>query len=137
MIVNVKNRRDARRWSFENHDGISTIIISITDTFSQPNTFDHNDCIKAVLPLQFDDVNRGQPNCITSEDAKKIVDFVNLWKDKVDRILVHCEAGQSRSAGVAAAICKYLKGDDSEIYDNPRYTPNSTCYSMVLENFYA
>lgn len=64
------------------------------------------------------------------KDAKKIVDFVSKYKDKI--IIVHCDAGQSRSAGVAAALSKYYNNDDSEYFNNPRFTPNMWCYKLIL-----
>ncbi len=64
------------------------------------------------------------------EDAKKIAEFVSQNKDKI--IIVHCDAGQSRSAGVAAAISRYYNNDESEYFDNPRYTPNMLCYRLMM-----
>ena len=40
------------------------------------------------------------------------------------------------NAGVAAAIMKALFGDDWEVFDNPKYVPNMTCYRTVLDAFY-
>lgn len=138
MYLTVMSREKAKRFSFEEHD-FRTIIISITDVESNPNVFNRKvkNGIVAILPLQFDDVNRGQKNCITQEDAKKICDFLRRYEGQYDHIIVHCEAGKSRSAGVGAAILKYYTGCDKAIYDSPRYTPNSTCYSMVLNEFFA
>lgn len=140
FYVEVMNRQQARKFTYESHD-FSTIIISITDVESNPNSFKHDKSngVVAICPIKFDDVNRGSINCITKEDARKIARFVmrhiNTQKC-VDHVLVHCEAGKSRSAGVAAAILKFYYGNDMQIYGNPKYTPNSTCYSMVLEAFY-
>ena len=71
----------------------------------------------------------------SDEDAKKICEAVNEMKDFVTQIIVHCEAGVSRSAGVAAAIGKYLNGDDMFIFGAPRFSPNITCYRKVLNTF--
>lgn len=137
MNVVVMNRNNAKRFSFQPHD-FKSAIISITDIRSYPNQFnkDHSNGIVEICALSFDDVNRGEQGCITEEDAEKIVKFVRRIKDKVDTVIVHCEAGQSRSAGVAAAILKYYTGHDEQIYNDPKYTPNSTCYRRVLEAFY-
>lgn len=140
FYVEVMNRQNAKRFSFGKHD-FSTIIVSITDVESLPNSFQHNkeNGIIAICPVKFDDVNRGEINCITKEDAEKIARFVMKHintKTCVDHLIVHCEAGKSRSAGVAAAILKFYAGNDMQIYGSPRYTPNSTCYSMVLEALY-
>ena len=64
------------------------------------------------------------------EDAKKIAKFVSQNRDKI--IIVHCDAGQSRSAGVAAAISRYYNNYDFEYFDNPRYTPNMRCYHLMM-----
>ena len=48
---------------------------------------------------------------------------------------MHCEAGQSRSAGVAAAIMKYLYNNDTDIFNNRYYKPNMLCYRKVLNAF--
>lgn len=43
---------------------------------------------------------------LNDEDANRIVEFVNKYKDCY--IIVHCDAGASRSAGVAAAILNII-----------------------------
>ena len=64
------------------------------------------------------------------EDAEKIKQFVEAHKE--DSIIVHCDAGVSRSAGIAAALMKFYNGDDTPIFDNPRYCPNMLCYRTML-----
>ena len=71
---------------------------------------------------------------MNNDDAQKVCDFVKA-NDNVD-IIVHCDAGISRSAGVAAAIMKYLTGSDMEIFKNGKYQPNMWCYRKVLSKFY-
>ena len=66
-------------------------------------------------------------------DAVKVVDFVNMWKDRVGCIVIHCEAGISRSAGVCSALMVWLNGNDMEIYNNHYYHPNRLCRSLILE----
>ena len=73
---------------------------------------------------------------MTSEDAAKIKDYVLAYKDKVECIIVHCEVGVSRSAGVMAAIQKYLIGDDSAIFNNDTFSPNKHCYKLMLDAFF-
>lgn len=69
-------------------------------------------------------------------DAVKIIDLVEAHPEAKE-ILVHCTAGKSRSAAVAAALHKVLNGSDAEIFDNKRYSPNMRVYRMVLEEWYA
>ena len=52
---------------------------------------------------------------MTIQDAEKILNFVKGYPGPED-ILVHCGAGVSRSAGVAAALSLILNGSDWEIF---------------------
>lgn len=69
-------------------------------------------------------------------DAKSIIDLIEMYPD-ADTIMVHCTAGRSRSAAVAAALHKIINGSDSVIFDNKQYSPNMRVYRMVLEEWYA
>lgn len=97
--------------------------------------------INYVLSLQFDDIEPGDYEekylvLMSKEDAKKIADFVNLHKHNVNTIIVHCDAGVSRSAGVCAAIMKAITGDDMKIFNNKEFFPNIYCYKLVLNAFF-
>ena len=136
--IRILNRKEAKKFSCESHD-FKTAIISITDTDKADVIFEKNEVngIRAVLRLKFDDVERDYKNehCITKEDAESIVKFVNKNKNKVDKFIVHCEAGVSRSAGVGAAIMKAINGDDWVVFNNPTMCPNMKCYRTVLNAF--
>ena len=136
--IRILNRKEAKKFSCESHD-FKTAIISITDTDKADVIFEKNEVngIRAVLRLKFDDVERDYKNehCITKEDAENIVKFVNKNKNKVDKFIVHCEAGVSRSAGVGAAIMKAINGDDWVVFNNPTMCPNMKCYRTVLNAF--
>ena len=136
--IRILNRKEAKKFSYESHD-FKTAIISITDTDKADVIFEKNEAngIRAILRLKFDDVERDYKNehCITKEDAENIVKFVNKNKNKVDKFIVHCEAGVSRSAGVGAAIMKALNGDDWDVFKNPLKCPNMKCYRTVLNAF--
>ena len=110
-----------------------TAIISITDKGDDTNTFYQQEWLCDILEIQFDDVIEGGRNCITKEQAGHIADFALSISDKAERIIVHCEYGQSRSAGVAAALCEHFEGHDNGISHNPHYFPNWTCYKRVME----
>ena len=117
------------------------VFISITDPELHKNDFAKNPHIKAILHLAFDDVDGFQGKMLSNDkpmtlmQAREIANFVLEWKDKVDLIVVHCEAGISRSAGVCAAIMKYLTNDDMPIFDNYHFCPNMFCYRLVLNAF--
>lgn len=68
-------------------------------------------------------------------DAQTIIDMIEAHPE-VDQILVHCTAGRSRSAAVAAALHKILNGSDEPIFGNAYYRPNMRVYRMILEEWY-
>jgi predicted protein tyrosine phosphatase len=79
---------------------------------------------------------------INNEEAKIILDFI--LKHKNDNFLIHCEKGQSRSAGVGLAIECILKfnGNKKEfalepsmILNHHRYEPNMLVYNKILEEY--
>lgn len=136
------NRNSAISYSHKPHSE-SSVIISISN-FDEP-TFppfgtNPNNGVKKTLCLFFDDVEVTEKDVryhpISEDDARKIVNFVKRWKNQVDTIIVHCAAGQSRSAGVMAAISKWMTGSDMWVFDHTYYKPNMSCYRMVLNEFY-
>ena len=130
--VIVMSRKDAEKYSFRTHfDESAVISISTPDEKYNLNIYSSlYNRIKRILRLKFDDVDRGSL-AMTEEDAAAIAKFVNENTDKL--IIVHCDAGISRSAGIAAAILKHYNRDDTPIFDDPKYCPNMLCYRMVLE----
>lgn len=137
MEIVVKSRYKAHKDSFA--DIIpKTAIISINTPEDKFNTFAKRKDIVDVLYLSFHDIGMRDAKGIqmTEADALKVVDFVFKCTDLgVEELWVHCDAGISRSSGVAAAILKYLTGDDKRIFNNPRYCPNLICYRLVLDKF--
>ena len=111
------------------------IIVSITDPGTLPAILRQNHQTKGVLRLEFEDVDGDQPDAMTTEQAEAIANFINEHKDSIDIIVVHCEAGVSRSAGVAAAISLVVNGDDTKFFHNPKFCPNIWCYRLVLDAF--
>ena len=88
--------------------------------------------VEKVLFLCFDDVET-EPNGMRKEDAEKVAEFIKEIGKNYDVLVVHCDAGISRSSGVAAAIMKYLYNNDAKIFDSPMYQPNMRCYRLVLD----
>lgn len=69
----------------------------------------------------------------TNNDALNIFDFVEIYKKDVDLIIVHCEAGISRSAGVAGALSLMYNGTDE--YYFKKYLPNIFVYRKILNTY--
>ena len=127
------------------------IIISIFTPGDLDPKVVTNDNTEALFFVAFHDLD-GEPSVATSlafgpivlfddQMAKNIVAFINTFEE-IDTIIVHCDAGQSRSAGVAAAIAKFFNGNDDQffsgggMYGSPRYTPNRLVYRKVLRAFH-
>ena len=120
-----------------------SIMISISDPFhaytDTPFVTRENN-IRALLPLFFCDAEEPGPDVyghmaraedlMQPEDAAQIRDLLARYRDY--DVIVHCDAGMSRSAGVAAAIVEASGGDASEIFDSPYYDPNLHCYQLLL-----
>ena len=128
----VRSRKDMKQESYRISE--KSVIISISDIDKDRIVFPVNSDILDILSLTFEDWDDPDDKaCISELDAEKIMNFVKRWNSKnYDvNLYVNCEAGQSRSAGVAAAISKFLFGDDSWFFKTK--TPNMLCYRRVLE----
>lgn len=70
----------------------------------------------ARLNLDFTDTMWGEESSIGFSDtqAQEVIDFVEEWLLKTNNIIVHCEAGMSRSAGVAIGFARYILTDEDE-----------------------
>lgn len=137
----ILNKSKAQRLSYTDYSS-DKVIISIRTPGDEKAKFDSNNkTIKDILYLEFYDISYNSQEIfkgyapMTDEDAVKIKDFVLKWKDKVDTIWVHCDAGISRSAGVAAGILEAFGEDTSFIFDSKMYFPNLLCYRKTLNTF--
>jgi predicted protein tyrosine phosphatase len=91
-----------------------------------------------LLQLQFHDLDRCYSGytIFGEEQARQIIDFAQSVWDKIDVLLVHCEAGVSRSPATAAALSVIFKGpgSDQEFFKN--YRPNMLVYRTILNTFH-
>jgi len=124
------------------------VIISISTPGNEfPEFYEQNYSILDILFLSFYDIEDKNEILPAATDeqifndnmATQIADFVKFWdvKNNDVNIWVHCDAGVSRSAGVAAALQKYFNGDDSMYFSNDgKYVPNMLCYRKTLEKLH-
>jgi predicted protein tyrosine phosphatase len=111
-------------------------IVSITSGAADVARLRINDQCLGVLRLSFPDAEEPseafpEAALFSSEHARQIWDFVLRHRETVERIVVHCDAGISRSPAVAAAIARTLNGDDAEFFGG-RYSPNMRVYRLLL-----
>ena len=127
------------------------VVVSINCPGEDPAKFQSNELTLGRVNLFFWDLDRKpdedfkfeydgkawvvkevpEHQLIQPTDARAIVDLVDSHPN-IQCVVVHCTAGKSRSAAVAAALMKSIEGDDSPIFNNPRYKPNMRVYRMVL-----
>ena len=141
MNITVMNRTQAIKYCHNAHNN-QVVMISIytpcEEYHDEPfmSTIIGNG-VYEICRVGFFDIDSNYPisfGHMTLDDAELIADVIerNLDKD----IIVHCDAGQSRSAGITAALSKYYNGNDNFFFDNPKYTPNMSCYRLMLETLY-
>jgi len=126
--------------------GNALALISIRDPSEQP--LDHAMSHKygetcAILNLVFHDVDslkiadNYKLMAFTPEMAKQILNWVkSVMKAGIELIIVQCNAGISRSSGVAAALSLIVNGDDSWVFNDKRYLPNRLVYRTILKAHY-
>ena len=68
------------------------------------------------------------------KDAIHILEFVEKYIDDIKLIIVNCEAGVSRSAGVAGALSKILNGWDDAYFKHS--LPNMLVYRTILVEYF-
>ena len=146
----------ALEYVYFNRSGVDNFaIISIQETSNGGNGFEFtiSGCCTDVLTVNFDDVNpnylkeQGYENWYKEEKEKgKIVPFdkplgnyIKAFVDKINKnedikvLIIHCAAGVSRSPAVAAAISKYLFGNDGDFFETQ--LPNKYVYDIMSKCF--
>lgn len=140
-MIRVYSRREIEggvlAHMLKSNPSMSIAVISITDPdVPVANIVGRDDNMK-VRRVQFHDATPeieerfGQFIVMTPEQAQNIVDF---WRENmgVDVLAVHCEAGISRSAAVAAACAVMAGQSDEEFFEEP-YFPNRHVYNLMIE----
>ena len=146
MEILAMSRAGAIQYCRKKH-GHSSVILSVSDPNMEDSTglfMTPEKLAEAILLLCFCDADRPGTNVygnetdgsdlMSDDDARKVALFVTGCV--TDRGIVHCDAGVSRSGGVAAAIAKWMLNDDSEFFYSGQYRPNMWCYRKTLTALY-
>ena len=130
---------------------LRTALISITDADDDFAVLEHKPC--HILQLKFDDVSSeifeealGRTptkeeavmlskkfHMFTDKQALEIAEFFMSILGKVELLICQCEYGQSRSAGVAAAIMQFKSSNGIEVFADENYFPNRFVYNKLLK----
>ena len=134
----VMSRSDAIYYSTMAQPEDSVIVSLSTVGDNKPNFRNNSDNrITYALYLAVNDVESPFEHAYSDEDAKKVAKFLLDTalnpSSSTKRIIFHCDAGQSRSAGVCAGVLQAIIGDDRQIYSNVLLKPNTTCKIKTRE----
>lgn len=112
-------------------------MISISDVGSPLPNIKASKLNRGCIQMQFDDVYEDEPNAMTAAQAKELVGWIEYFFEHIqcEQMWVHCEAGVSRSAAIAAATARCLFGDDTSIFANPNFYPNKHVYLLMCKAF--
>lgn len=150
MTIQSLSKRAASKYQPER----PTLLISIQDGDRQELPWkQHTNHITRkryvdCLFLYFDDVNPdaipGQPTmpfAFSDYDAKAIINFLKRHYEARDfeDVIVHCQAGVSRSHAVALFIAKYFAKDDAEYrrllhQEDKVFGGNHYVYNKLIDN---
>lgn len=103
--------------------------ISVSSTNIFPGLHERNRV--GLLQLVFADTADAQrSDSFNTALAAQILDFVRDVWDQVETILVHCEAGLSRSPAIAAAISRIYYDDDGPWFEFD--FPNRLVFKLLI-----
>ena len=104
--------------------------ISITTVGDFPVLSEENR--QGLLQLAFaDTADPDRTDSFSASLATELLDFVTEVWGQVEVLLIHCEAGMSRSPGVAAALSRIYYGDDGPWFEYD--FPNSLVYQRLVD----
>jgi predicted protein tyrosine phosphatase len=132
LNIAIASREVAERYSCE----LKHAVLSITDPGMGQARLAANPNRLGLLRLSFDDVDprlgyRGSSVRLFDErHARESAEFVTSHLTTTELLVVHCEFGRSRSAGIAAAVSRWRNGDDAEFFT--RFDPNRHVYGLML-----
>ncbi len=109
-------------------------LISISDPgMPRPILADSSNLIDAIY-LKFDDVEfeRASMIPINENQAKDIVAFAKKNWEEAELIVVHCNAGISRSSAVGKAISEIYQPDQVHYFDK-FFMPNVIVYNALMK----
>lgn len=133
LLIMSRKQLKEYKWDKEKKYG----VVSISRPDEEVGWLKLEDYIVGIIRLGFFDVEETfdvEVFAMPEDDAEAVVDFCNMIMPSIDTLIVQCDAGISRSAGVAAAISKYYFNEDQWVFNRKR--PNMHCYTLILKKFY-
>ena len=89
-----------------------------------------------LLQLHFIDTeDEKNPKSFSLDDGEKIKSFIVSLPSNITDLFVLCDAGESRSTAVAAAILLFAGRSDEPVWNNPFYHPNPLVFRRLCKAF--
>lgn len=133
MKISICSRSDIESLIKKNKIPKNSAIVSFADT---PDDFIEFPKGCDVLSVAFYDI---RPYTTVKEhydkvlpEARKIAEYIIAKKNEDKDIICQCDYGQSRSAGLAAAILEKWGHQGITVFADYRYTPNQFVFNKVL-----
>lgn len=91
---------------------------------------------RCLLQLHFIDTeDEDNPKSFSLDNGEKIKSFIVSLPSNITDLFVLCDAGESRSTAIAAAILIFLGRSDKPVWDNPFYHPNTLVFRRLCKVF--
>ena len=82
----------------------------------------------------FDDIDHEVAGrSLTQEQAHTYASYVQSLAANIDMIICACNAGESRSAALCAALCEYYGVNSDWIWESPHYHPNMYVFDLFTK----
>lgn len=86
-----------------------------------------------TLRIEFaDEIYAYISETITQRQAEDILDFVDKYHESVETLIIHCQAGRSRSQGIGVALATIYK---TKRVDGPTTKPNCLVVARLLKEW--
>lgn len=113
------------------------IVLSVQDPERDDVVIAESPLCRGVLRLAFHDIDGSYPGDsvvrMNTRHARDLWDFVQKHLTDIDCIVCQCEAGVSRSAGMALGLCEAMGLDSRWLRASCKYAPNRYVARMVVE----
>jgi predicted protein tyrosine phosphatase len=109
-------------------------IVANKDILLHKGCIDYIECVFAdITKKEQEEFRMDHLEVFSEKTAKKIIGFIDRIKDNVDILVVHCDAGVSRSGAVGVFACRYLKLDEKEFRRQNSVLPNMYVLQVLNE----
>ncbi|MCG8570874.1 MAG: hypothetical protein MJB14_12110 [Spirochaetes bacterium] len=124
-MVHILNRYNSIDFYQKLKQNEKNYMIRITSSYSFFEKLQGAEFYDQILEIKFDDVNIERDGSFHFRHREQIDDFFSNHIN-FDHLIIHCDAGISRSSAVAVAYFMKIKNkkEIKKIFSHPQYFPN-------------